>query len=166
MVIPHEVKALLKVVESSTVGLALKESTWLFPTIETLHVMALAMTFGSIAMVDLRLFGLAWRDRGIKELSAEILPWTWISFVVTAITGALLFSSAAVKFSAMLQFQGKMALIVLAGLNMLYFQFVTFRRVDRWNTVIPPPPSVRVAGLLSLSFWLAVITLGRWIGFV
>ena len=152
--------------EESQLGLAITESEWLFPAIETLHVMALALVFGSIAMLDLRLLGVANRDRGVAQLSEEVLPWTWSAFVVAAITGALMFISAATSYYDNVPFRLKLVLLALAGLNMAVFQFTAFRTVSNWNLALPPPQAARIAGSLSLLLWVSVIVAGRWVGFV
>ena len=64
-----------------------------------------------------------------------------------------------------LQFQLKMAFILLAGINMAIFQFVTFRHVHEWDSQIPPPGAARIAGLISVLCWLTVVFLGRWVGY-
>ncbi|MDP9013058.1 MAG: hypothetical protein M3O41_12260, partial [Pseudomonadota bacterium] len=61
--------------ESQPFALAISQSSWLFPSIETVHVLALTMVVGSIAMVDLRLLNWAYRDRAVKQLMGEVLPW-------------------------------------------------------------------------------------------
>lgn len=153
-------------VESWPLGEAMRSSVWMFPAIECIHVLALVFVVGSIARVDLRLLGVIWRDRPITQVSKELLPWTWTSFVVASITGLLLFTSAAVKYVGIVFFGIKMILLVMAGLNMLYFQFVTYRTVEQWDIHADPPTGAKVAAALSLIFWLGIITTGRFIGFV
>jgi hypothetical protein len=138
---------------------------WLFPIVETFHVLALATVFGSIAMVDLRLLGLSSRNRAVSKLSEEVLPWTWVAFLVAALSGSLLFISKAESYWFNTQFQLKFLCMLLAGLNMLAFQFGIYRRVAQWDSSLPAPLAARFAGAASLCLWLAVIVFGRWIGF-
>ena len=152
--------------EESTLGLAITESEWLFPTIETLHVLALALVIGSIAMLDLRLLGVSNRDRGVIQLAEDTLPWTWSAFVVAAITGALMFISAATSYYDNVPFRIKLVLLALAGLNMAIFHFTAYRAAHDWNFTLPTPQSARIAASLSLLFWVGVVVAGRWIGFV
>lgn len=152
--------------EESPLGLAITESEWLFPTIETLHVLALALVFGSIAMLDLRLLGVSSRDRGVIQLAEDTLPWTWSAFVVAAITGALMFISAATSYYDNVPFRIKLVLLALAGLNMAVFHFTAYRAVHDWNLTLPTPQAARIAASLSLLFWVSVVVAGRWIGFV
>jgi hypothetical protein len=138
---------------------------WLFPNVETLHVLSFAMVFGSILMVDLRLIGFAERNAAVSKLSSEALPVTWIAYLCAVITGSLLFISKAHEYFYNLQFQLKFLCMFLAGVNMLVFHFGAYRRVLAWDRSVPPPTGARVAGVLSILLWLGVITFGRWIGF-
>lgn len=152
--------------EGSRLGLTISESEFLFPTIETLHVLALALVFGSIAMLDLRLLGVSNRDRGVMQLSEDVLPWTWGAFVVAAITGSLMFVSSATGYYDNVPFRFKLVLLALAGLNMAVFHFTAFRAVHNWNFTLPTPRAARIAASLSLLSWVGVIVAGRWVGFV
>lgn len=152
--------------EATPLAVAITESEWMFPTIETVHVMALTLVVGSIAMLDLRMIGVANRSMGVMQLSEETLPWTWGAFMVAAITGSLMFVSAATKYYANIPLRIKFVLMALAGINMAVFHFTAFRAVHSWNTTIPTPRAAKVAGGLSLFFWVGVVFAGRWIGFV
>lgn len=152
--------------EESRLGLTIAESEFIFPTIETLHVIALALVFGSIAMLDLRLLGVSNRDRGVMQLTEDVLPWTWGAFVVATITGGLMFVSAATRYYDNIPFRFKLVLLALAGLNMAVFHFTAFRAVHNWNYALPTPHAARIAASLSLFFWVSVVVAGRWIGFV
>ncbi len=144
---------------------AIRENGVLFPWIESVHVLSIVLVVGSIAVVDLRLLGLASRNRSISKLSGEILPFTWTCFVAAAITGALLFSSNAVKYAHNGFFLAKMSLLVLAFLNMMVFQYITARAIESWDEAPRTPSAVRLAGAISLLTWIAIIACGRWIGF-
>lgn len=142
----------------------IRESDWLFPSIETVHVFALVLVIGSIMTVDLRMLGLAHRHRPFSELAKEMLPWTWSAFVVAAIAGTLMFCSKALTYYANLPFRIKMACLVLAALNMLAFHWLGERPHSDWSDGAPPA-RVRFAGAASLLLWTAIVATGRWIGF-
>lgn len=151
--------------EFSPLGIFIAESTWAFPTIETLHVIALVTVFGTIAIVDLRLIGFASRNVAVSRLSGDMLPWTWIGFGLAAITGTLLFVSKASTYMVNPYFLVKMGLLALAGLNMLVFHFVTQKTQSQWDNDVSLPTGAKVAGALSLLFWVAILFCGRAIGF-
>jgi len=163
---PVALERLFASLENLPFAIAMRESDFLFPTVETIHVLALTLVVGSIAMMDLRLLGVSSRDRAVSEVTNQVLPWTWCSFVLAAISGFLLFSSAAVKYWAMYMFRAKMALLAFAGCNMLVFHMVTYATVIHWDNHPRPPRAARVAGFLSLLFWISVVVCGRWLGFI
>lgn len=142
----------------------IRESDWLFPTIETVHVLALVLVVGSISMVDLRLLGLAQRSRPVSQVMAQALPWTWSAFAAAALAGLLLFSSKAVTYYGDIPFRIKMGCLLLAGINMLYFHRFTQRRHLNWDHGAPPR-AVKIAGGVSLFLWVVIVGAGRWIGF-
>jgi hypothetical protein len=145
--------------------LAVKVGEDWFPYVESAHVVCLATVAGTILTVDARLLGLASRHLRFTYLSERLLPWTWGAFICAAVTGSLLFMANATSYAGNTPFQYKMLLLLLAGLNMLYFQFVTFRNVSRWDTGTPAP-AARLSGALSVALWCGVIACGRWVGFV
>ena len=152
-------------VEALPWAVSISQSGWLFPTIETVHVLALTMVVGSIAMVDLRLLDLAYRDRTVRQLTEEVLPYTWIAFVVAAIFGILLFASAATKYYGIATFRAKIVLLALAGINMMTFHFIPYRKVDAWGGVRQTTQAAKIFGGLSLLLWTGIVALGRWTGF-
>lgn len=152
--------------EGTRLAVAITESEWLFPTIETVHVLALTLVIGAIAMLDLRLLGVSRRDMGVMQLADETLPWTWGAFVIAAVTGSLMFISAATRYYGNVPLRLKFVLMALAGANMLVFHFTVYRTVHSWNHSLPTPIAARIAGALSLLFWIGVVIAGRWTGFV
>ena len=151
--------------ENTDLGMFISGSTWAFPTFESIHVFFLVIVVGTVAIVDLRLLGLASRDRSVSQLSNDVLPVTWGAFLGALITGSLLFSSRASHYLYNTQFRFKMICMALAGLNMLIFHFMTYRGVAGWDDAVTTPRSARIAGALSLLFWICVVIFGRWIGF-
>lgn len=136
-----------------------------YPIVESLHVLAVAMVFGTILIVDLRLLGVASTNRPFTRVAHDLLHLTWIGFALAVTSGVLLFLPNATSIAINVSFQVKMALLVLAGLNMFVFEFVTARDVKNWDTTEPPPNSARIAGLLSILLWAAIVVFGRMIGF-
>ena len=154
---------LLEWLQATPLSVAIAER-W-FPLVEALHVIAVAIVAGTIFIVDTRLLGFTSMKLPFKYISDRLLPWTWGAFVGAAITGTLMFIGNATGYYANVPFLVKMVLLVVAGLNMVFFQMVTFRGVESWN-VGRPPAAARAAGFTSIALWCGVIGFGRWIGFV
>jgi hypothetical protein len=151
--------------EDSAVGDAIRENDLLFPTIESVHVVAICLVVGSILVLDLRLLGFASLKRPVSRLTGAILPVTWGAFALAATSGFLLFISNATKYLANGYFVAKMFLICAAGINMLVFHWISARDLPQWEKDTSPPFSARLAGALSILLWIAVVACGRWIGF-
>jgi len=153
--------------ERSPFGSEVRESLWIFPTVETLHLFGMVLLFSTIAAMDLRLLGRVMRRERVTRLAANLLPWTWAGFVVMLLTGTVLFSAHAAKtYIQNPLFQLKMILIFAAGINALVFHLTIYRRVVQWDYAAPTPFAAKAAATLSLLLWGAVIAAGRWIGFV
>jgi len=152
-------------IENTPVATAIRQSTWLFPAIETVHVLATVIVVGSVAMLDLRLLNIARRGSSIREVHEEVLPWAWSSFGMAAIAGALLFSSSATKYYHNVPFRMKMVLLLLVGINAACFELGTYRRIASSDGETRIPVVAKIAGALGLLLWIAVVACGRWIGF-
>ena len=157
--------AFCKWLEQTAVGASVRQSLWLFPAVETAHLLGMAALLGSIALLDLRLVGLAMRGEPVSRLLRRILPWAWAGFAVQVITGLLLFSSEASKMYVNPAFRLKMLLIALAGVHALIFQVAARGRMTAWDNG-PTPLPAKIAGLVSLLLWMGVVAAGRWIGFI
>jgi hypothetical protein len=155
----------LHTLQNSAVATAIREGESLFPWIECVHVLALTLVIGSIAIVDLRLIGLNSRDRSVLQTTSLVLPVTWSAFAVATLTGALLFSSNATGYAHNAYFQAKLILIALAGTNMLAYHVLLGKDAAEWCTPALTPRRARIAGALSLGLWVAIALCGRWIGF-
>jgi len=160
-----DLQSIAKWIENGAIGTWIRESTYAFPTIETIHVLAIVTVVGSVTMLDLRLLNLASRERPVSEVMSDVLPWTWWSFVTAAITGSLLFTSKAAEYYSDFPFRMKMLMLVLAGINMGVFEFRMVPGMSTWDREEKTPVGARVAGGISLVIWICVVAFGRWIGF-
>jgi hypothetical protein len=146
---------------SETIGAGL----W-FPFFESLHVAGVAVLFGSLFMVDLRLLGLAARRYSVRRLSDELIPFTFGGFALAMVTGFFLVIVHPTFYAVNAGFVAKMVMLLLAMTNMVVFHATLWRSVDRWGEGTVVPIGAKIAGGLSLVFWIAVVVLGRWIAFV
>jgi hypothetical protein len=130
----------------------------------TLHLLAGAALFGSLAVLDLRLLGFS-RAIPVRTLARHVLPWSGLAFIVLVPSGIALFLVHAQEFIASPLFAVKMALVLAALVNAGILHAVTLRTADVWDSQemrnLRPPPSARLAGVLSIVLWAAVIACGR-----
>jgi hypothetical protein len=154
----------LGALESSGLGQAMRQWMWLYPSVEIVHIVGIALLFGSIAVLDLRLLGFS-RSIPARKLASHVLPWTAASFLLIIPSGLLMFTAHATEFIESEIFVVKMLLIAAGGVNAALFHTITFRTADVWDSEemrkLPPPPSARAAGAISLLLWISVIACGR-----
>ena len=153
---------LLEWLETTSVAIMIAHSGWAFSAFLMVHLAAISVVIGMISVVDLRLLGLASKHCAVTALCREVLPWTWAAFALSVITGALLFLGGPVKYVANYAFQMKFLLLALVGINMLVFQFITYRGVAGWDRDASVPLAGRLAGAISLTGWIAIVAYGRW----
>ena len=140
-------------------------SLFAMPVVESLHVLASAIVFGSILIVDLRLLGFPDTRRPVTRVCNEMLRFTWSAFAVSLTAGALMFSANAHTYVGNTAFRLKMLALLGAGVNMALFHAFTYRSVGSWDQNKPTPLAARIAGAASILIWVCVIFLARWIGF-
>ncbi len=152
-------------IEELPLSLAIGES-WLFPFIETLHVIAAVFVLGSIMVVDLRLLGWSAISHRLTTMVRESILWTWIAFAVALITGLGMFITRASGYLNNPAFLWKIVLLLFAGINMLYFHRRLWPRIQMQPSAVIALPAQRVVGAISLTVWLGIMLAGRWIGHI
>ena len=157
-------QSLLESVQGSALANWMRYTNPAMPVIEATHVLAAVLLFGTVLIVDLRLLGLTDTQRAYARVSSETWRITWLAFVVSVITGSLMFVTSPQTYVYNVAFQLKTLALLGAGLNMAMFQLLTARGAAAWDKGATPR-AARVAGLASLLLWAAVVLLGRWIGF-
>jgi hypothetical protein len=155
----------LAAIEGSALGAAMRQSLWLFPAVETVHIVAFAVLVGSIAIVDLRVLGFS-RTLPVTALARHALPWTVGAFAVAVPTGLLLFTAHASDLVANRAFVLKITLIMIAGTNAAWFHLGPYRSVAAWDTAAAAPLPARACAALSLLVWVGVIVCGRMLAYV
>jgi hypothetical protein len=152
---------MLQWIEQSWLGQAMQASQWAFPICETLHFFGLCILIGSIAIIDLRLLGYT-RALSIRVIH-QLLPWVWIGFSINMITGILFYFAQPSFYYPNVAFRVKMVLILLAGLNALWFQVAVHRDLDNWAEDADASGQAKAIAGVSLALWVAVIFFGRFI---
>jgi len=147
-------------VEMSALGVAMRQSLWLYPIVEIVHLTGIALLVGSIAMLDLRLLGLS-SSVPVRRLASHILPWTAASFLLIVPSGLSMFVAHAGDFIASPVFVLKICLILAAGVNAAVFHAGVFRGAAEWDVNRTPPAAARLSAALSLLLWISVIACGR-----
>jgi len=157
------VASALHTVEATGFGRFMREALYAYPIAETIHIWGIALLFGSIALVDLRLLGLG-RRMPIALLAHYAVPWTLLGFLVAALSGLAMFTAHAAEFIVQPVFMLKMGLILAGGINAAVLHMGPLRDLasdDLYATV-----KMKLAGGLSLALWLGVIACGRMLAYL
>ena len=151
--------------ESSWLAAHIRESVFLFPFIETLHIIGFVFLTGSAFLFDLRLLGVA-RSIPVSSVAGYVLPWSRRSLLVVIPTGLLLFISQANSMIHNPVFITKLILIVVALVNAGVFHYFVFSSVSGWNVAGVSPLSAKVCAVISLLVWMLIIGCGRFIAYI
>lgn len=149
-------------IQDSRIGTALRESEVVFPVIESIHVLGLAVSAGAIVLLDLRLTGLGMKYSTPAQIMRRLKPWYVGGFLVMMLTGGLLFWAEAEKLYRSPTFRWKLVFLAAAALNALYYEIKYVPRMDAWDGRSGLPAGARIVGWCSLISWAAVIGFGRW----
>jgi hypothetical protein len=160
-----EVPGIVHSIEASGAGEWMRMSLKAMPIVESIHVFTSAVVFGTILIVDLRLLGFPNTRRAFTKVSDELTRYTWGAFLISAVTGVLMFAANASTYYGNTAFRIKMLALLLAGVNMAVFELVTKRSVAGWDKGVATALGARFAGAASILIWVAVIVVARWIGF-
>ncbi len=154
-----------QIIYDSQIGTAIRESEYAFSVIESVHVLAITLLVGTIAVLDLRLLGLVFRSIPVTRIARTVFPLTWSGFAVMLISGLLLFWAEAAKNYSNPAFRVKLVLLVFVGLNPLIFHSTVYQRVHEWELLERSPWRARGAALASLTLWAGIIVAGRAIAY-
>jgi hypothetical protein len=126
---------------------------WMYSTISVTHYVTMFWCIGSMALVDLRVMGLAARNRSVGEIAHQLLPWAWIGFALAMISGFLMFATDAGDWAPSSYFHIKLTLIALS----VVFAIVVQKSAPKWSKAPETPSAAKIIALLSLLLWIATI---------
>ena len=148
-------------VEGTSLGHAIRQSLWLFPVIEAVHLLGLSVLGGAVLIVDLRMLGVGLRNQAIPQIVRDARPWFTGALLVMLVTGWALFASEAIKCYYNFSFWVKITTLPFA----IVFAYAVRDRIALRAGATHATALTRAAGLLSIAMWFTVAAAGRWIGF-
>ncbi len=146
-------------------SVALHESIWVYPIVESVHVLTLCLFLGLVVMMDLRLMGVALRKTPASEVVGRFVPWTIGGFAIMVVSGSLLFYAIPVKTYLNIFFRMKLVFLLLAGINTALFHRTMTHSMADWDLDPVPPLRARLAGAVSLFLWAGIVVAGRMIAY-
>jgi len=147
-------------------SLWLREEDWPFPIIETIHLLGLGLSVGTIMWVDLRLLGLVTKKQKVSDIVDQLEPVAIIGFIVMFLSGLLLFLAEPLKCYNTVAFQLKVVMLLLTGVNVWYFHAKLYPGVAAWDDGAGVPIPAKMVGLVSMVLWFGIIVAGRWTAYM
>ena len=152
-------------IEALAFARAMRESLWLYPSVEIVHISGFVILVGAVVMFDLRVLGLS-RQIPVRLLARHLLPWSVAALLLIVPSGLAMFAAHASDFLGNRAFQLKMALLLAAGLNAAAFHTGPYHTVATWDTGVAAPWSARASVTLSLALWFSIIACGRLLAYL
>ena len=131
----------------------LGETGWMYASVSVIHYLTMFWFIGSMAVVDLRVMGVAARKRNLAELSAQIFPWAWTGLVLAVLSGFLMFATDAGDWAPDRVFHVKVGMIVIS----IVFAVLVQRGVPKWAAAPEIPASAKVIAGIALLLWIGTI---------
>ena len=146
-------------------SIALRESYYVWPLMESAHVLTLGLFVGTAFITDLRLLGWSLRQIPVSEVTNRLLPWTRWGFAGMVLTGLLLVYGNPLRYYSNLFFRVKLILLLIAAINIFIFHRGIHRRVADWDTDPEIPRQAWIAGAVSMGVWSLIVVAGRMIAY-
>ncbi len=146
-------------------SIALHESLYMYPLVESAHVLTLCLFVGMSVALDFRLLGIGLKRVSVTDIADRLLPWMFVGFFIMVVTGVLLFYAIPIRSYQSIWFRLKVIMLIAAGINAWVFHNTIYARVQEWKDAVRTPPRARLAGALSLFLWAGIIVNGRMIAY-
>jgi hypothetical protein len=142
-----------------------EHNSWAIPTIQSIHIVGIAIVMGSVLLIDLRVLGWAGMDQTLGQTARRFGPWLTGSLWLLLATGILMVVGEPVRELVTFSFWLKMALVAVGALVAIVFQSALRRHEQQWEATLIHRPSVRVLAVLTFLVWACIIVLGRLIAY-
>jgi hypothetical protein len=126
---------------------------WMYASVSVVHYLTMFWFIGSMAVVDLRVMGIAARKRNLSELAAQLFPWAWTGLVLAILSGFFMFATAAGDWAPDPIFHWKLGLIALSIVFAIFIQ----RGVPKWASATEIPGWAKVIAAIALLLWIVTI---------
>lgn len=147
--------------QDSALGAAVRGTPFLYPTLESLHILGIAILIGPAFAFDLRLLGFGRRLLPVRTAARFLLPLSHIGLLIALVTGVALFSAQPIVVAGSGAAPWKFGLLLVAGVNILVFHRGIYRRIDEWADAAATPIAARAAAGVSVTAWTGVLFAGR-----
>lgn len=147
--------------ERSSLGEAVRTTPLVYSSLESVHILGIALLVGPALAFDLRLLGVGRQVLPVTAAARHLLPLARFGLAIAVTTGVVMFVSGAVAVGNSAAAPWKLGLLIVAGINVAVFHGGAYRGVNAWDIDVPTPAGARIAAIVSILVWCAVIAAGR-----
>jgi uncharacterized membrane protein len=144
----------------------IQDVSWIIPTVQTIHILSIAIVMSSVLLVDLRVLGVISRGQPLEVVARRFLPWIWITLVVLLLSGSTLIVGEPGRSLQNPAFIAKMSMLITVILLTLSFQSGLKRDAQYWERSAGRRAAGRLIAGLSLILWVGIVFAGRWIAYM
>ncbi len=162
---PMTLNEICRWIDQTALSQSIQAAGWVVPTVQAIHILAIAVVASSVLMIDLRLIGVFWANRPIKNVSARFLPLVWWPLLVLLATGALMIIAEPARSLKNPAFQVKMGLLIAALIVTALFQFYQRRDAAFGEPGSAARATATTIAIVSMLLWSSIIFAGRWIAY-
>jgi hypothetical protein len=148
---------------STSTSNTIQNVSWIIPTIQTIHIICVAIVISATFLVDLRILGLFARSQSIASLSNRFLTWIWWALIVLLITGSLLITGEPGRSITNPAFFAKMIMLVIVAILTAVLQRPLASNAGYWDD---RAGAAKTIAIISLVLWSCIVFAGRWIAYV
>ena len=152
-------------IDHTALSQAIQATKWVVPTVQTVHILAIAVVASSALMIDLRLIGVFWANRPMNAVSSRFLPLVWWPLLILLATGAIMITAEPARSLKNPAFQLKMVLLIAALIVTGLFQFLQRRNAAFGDLHAGPRAAAAMLAIVSMLLWCSIIFAGRWIAY-
>jgi len=156
---------LLIELSQSPLSLAMATSPWVVPTMQSIHIMAIAVVFISILVTALRVVGISWRGVSIRQTVDRFAPWAWTALALLVLTGLILIMAEPIRELMAISFWVKMALLVALIVISARFMRTVRTNASLADTEAKGDPGMRRTAILTVAMLVVIIFMGRFIAY-
>jgi hypothetical protein len=152
-------------IDQTVLSQSIQAAGWVVPTVQTIHILAIAVVASSALMIDLRLIGVFWASRPMNEVTGRFLPFVWWPLLVLLASGAIMIIAEPARSLKNPAFQLKMGLLISALIVTFLFQFIQRRNAAFGDSAARPRVAAMTIAVVSMLLWSSIIFAGRWIAY-
>jgi uncharacterized membrane protein SirB2 len=147
---------------NTSLSLTIQTVMWIIPAVQTVHILCVAVVMSSMAMLDLRLVGMAGKRQSVSQMVSRLVPWVWGALPVLLTTGVILIVGEPSRELLNPYFRAKMAMLATVIVITFIVERKNAKDPDYWES---RGAAAALTGLASLLLWVGIITAGRWIAY-